>query len=832
MTRVPSAIAAFLVVVSLNAADASYLVKDFPGRTGGTSIRWDSFWTTVGDTTYFSADSTGAVMSNDPVAGRNVWKTDGTPEGTVPVTDFQPYRQGHARSFAGVVNGKLLYHGAIFDDTGLYVIDIANPARPVRLLPGKTGSPATGASLYVDYGLSLVRTDGTAGGTVYVDLKPSPPASGLVRFGEAMFYLGKSPAGAGLHRWDETSPASTLIVPIPESATAGGLRMLAGKLYFSTRLSEAGPARIWVSDGTAEGTVPLKEADGAAIAETGGKVLLYAVMADGARQLWTTDGTAATTVLAATVTWTQDERMLSGATIASGYFFFVRDDTRYRLFVIDGSVDSLRELATVYDWQVPAFFAFKDRFYFEHTDLSGSEWWVSDGTVAGTHAFAISAPAAGSGVASIPPIVRADGVVFGAHDANSGTEPWFFDGTPEGTRMLKNIGSDGIHGATPTVLRAAGDRLYFNVSLPGAPRIAVSDGTSSGTFAPDWLNNVSSEGVTVGRRYFFVEESRNRRLSVTDGTQEGTRVIASSVNSLVSMGDGVAFVDASGRLMFSDGTAAGTLDGEVLPEATQLFALRDAVAFSQGSAVRISNLLDPSRELVVLDPLSSDSLVGTVTMGEVSYLLTSGYHDISLWRTDGTPAGTWLVSTVSLPHVYTVATAMIVSGAQIFIVAGPILIRSDGTADGTVILPLPISASSSQGCSPVLVPLRHGVAAFIPNGVHTALAFSDGTAGGSLVLPALPQAETSRCASAAVRDDLLYFAGMDANGIEPWVSDGTVVGTRMFADLVRGFFGSHPRDFTAAGKRVFFSADTPSHGRELWAIGSPFNGRARAVGHP
>ncbi|QRO03024.1 hypothetical protein JRI60_50030 [Archangium violaceum] len=108
--------------------------------------------------------------------------------------------------------------------------------------------------------------------------------------------------------------------------------------------------------------------------------------------------------------------------------------------------------------------------------------------------------------------------------------------------------------------------------------------------------------------------------------------------------------------------------------------------------------------------------------------------DKTLWKSDGTPAGTVLVSTQSSR----IADLEAVNGT-LFLVSSTSLWKSDGTA-------------------PVLV------------------RSFDGAVGSLTTL-----------------GSALYFSGTDAlGGQEQWTSDGTTAGTRRVKDLVPGSDGSAP----------------------------------------
>jgi ELWxxDGT repeat protein len=68
----------------------------------------------------------------------------------------------------------------------------------------------------------------------------------------------------------------------------------------------------------------------------------------------------------------------------------------------------------------------------------------------------------------------------------------------------------------------------------------------------------------------------------------------------------------------------------------------------------------------------------------------------------------------------------------------------------------------------------------------------------------------------AVGSTLFFTADNDVNGRELWKSDGTEAGTVLVKDIAPGFFSSsNPRNLTAVGNTLFFTADDVN-GTELW----------------
>jgi len=72
----------------------------------------------------------------------------------------------------------------------------------------------------------------------------------------------------------------------------------------------------------------------------------------------------------------------------------------------------------------------------------------------------------------------------------------------------------------------------------------------------------------------------------------------------------------------------------------------------------------------------------------------------------------------------------------------------------------------------------------------------------------------------------VFFAGATYNqGVELYVTDGTVAGTQLFKDICPGATGSNPKDFIVIGNKLYFTAVSVAGGkRELWvSSGLSFN---------
>jgi large repetitive protein len=76
--------------------------------------------------------------------------------------------------------------------------------------------------------------------------------------------------------------------------------------------------------------------------------------------------------------------------------------------------------------------------------------------------------------------------------------------------------------------------------------------------------------------------------------------------------------------------------------------------------------------------------------------------------------------------------------------------------------------------------------------------------------------------SAVFFDGKTYFSTCDAtHGCELWTTtDGQIANTRLFADLCPGRCNGKPRNFYVENNTLFFSAQHPTLGRELWRLGA------------
>jgi ELWxxDGT repeat protein len=603
------------------------------GTTAGTLPLQDTFPGPAGSSPYGLTALGGTVVfaATDPTIGTELWRTNGTPAGTAPLKDVWPGTSSSRPLQLTAVGSRVLFRAA----DGVH-------------------------------GEELWATDGTAAGTAMVrEIVPgaagafSPPFAGVgdygfTRLGDRLFFFAFQDGAPALWQSDGTA-AGTQPVPSPDPNVgwpqpSGVSRLFdaygaaGGQFFF--RAGTYGE-EIWVADGTPAGS---RQARGIALptsafavynalpitfgtlAGLGDKLLFQASDGHTGLELWRSDGTAA---------GTSQVLDLSGG-IASSY--------PQQLHTAGG------------------------RLFFT---VLGGDLGVSDGTPGGTGTLPGS---------SVLEIATAGGQAFFLSLPAIGPQGlWKTDGTAAGTVPLQS--HEWL--VTPAMMTASGGKLFYHVYDGAGYGLWVSDGTAAGTLnldpGPQLLGpwNLTDAGGTL----FFTSEEpgTGRELWKSDGTKAGTvRVkdiqpgpgsscLLTYTLPFASLPGGVVLfpADAGGtgtELWRSDGTEAGTtLVKEVFPGPS-------------GSAIQ---------EMIA-------------AAGKVFFLADDGTHGQELWVSDGTAAGTHLVKELvpgpGIPLLYNQTAA------------GPVLVftaydpahgveawRSDGTALGTRrlqdIAPGPLSSS-------------------------------------------------------------------------------------------------------------------------------------------
>lgn len=256
---------------------------------------------TLGEYVYFAAD--------DGVHGLEVWKSDGTRQGTVLVKDVRAGPGGsYPSKFAGV-GGRVYF----FANGALWVSDGTADGTQVLLDSAWSGAPSSsfvelnGTVLFTAaaYGGELWRTDGTPGGTRLVaDINSGGGSSNpeyLTVLGNAAYFAAYTDThGDALWKTDGTSFGTTLVKDINPDVFTGG-RVLSGLIAFNNaiyfRARSASSDQLWKSDGTENGTVLLNEVSPYGFRVTNNRLFFVGTTVEHGEEMWVSDGTAEGTTL-------------------------------------------------------------------------------------------------------------------------------------------------------------------------------------------------------------------------------------------------------------------------------------------------------------------------------------------------------------------------------------------------------------------------------------------------------------------------------------------------------------------------------------------------------
>jgi ELWxxDGT repeat protein len=690
----------------------------------------------------------------EPRGGWSFWLAVGSPYDTVFPISRKLKRLG------------AIYQGEWWDGPGLFEADTGGerglwtvnygtgPVEVARPLPLEDGhllrdwTPGRGRGYFIarhrTLGTALWKTDGTAAGTLAV-AAPSPGRTvplwlaGALRGrlllaisgGEPELWWSDGTKRGGLRPFTE-------IVPGLGAAMVSAARVVSGRAFLVVDDGRQG-RQLWTSDGTAAGTIPVTSFARDPLREIGIPLLRkgrrwYFVADDGfhGRELWRTDGT--------------------------------RQGTQLAIDLCPGPCSSDPQDLSVRDYGDPSGILFT-----ASAPGGPRALWQTDGTPQETSR--VTPP----GVEATTGIQYADYFenFFAARTADLGEELWVTGGTPETTKLWVDLGLKEDSGSHPSLIGAAGDRLFFQTHAPAVGYgLWTSDGTTAGT-----SRIPAPPGLRIGEPYSFSATSLGERMLFMGSTfaPDGSSALWSTGGTTAGFSrltpPGVAV--QSTPLVIETGTGARAV-----------FSATDA---EHGSELWVTAGTPASTHLVVdLVPGPAPGAILDRVPLLRGQLLFRGWSSSELWLTDGTAEGTR-----RLVDVYPFLAPLERSGGLSFAEAGGKLFFlgaaeaggeahlwvSDGTAAGTA----PLAFADSAGYIEALFPAA-GHLYFAVADDHAPSPFSgsylwitDGTPAGTVRTPARPIISYYDDAMRPVSfgDRLLYVN----NGFHFAVTDGTAEGT-------------------------------------------------------
>jgi ELWxxDGT repeat protein len=348
------------------------------------------------------------------------------------------------------------------------------------------------------HGEELWSTDGTPGGSSLVlDINPSGGGQigELVTLNGVLYFEANDGAhGTELWRSDGTAAGTYMVIDLfagPGGGAAYKLTASGNLLYFWASNGGGDGFELFASDGTAAGTFEVKDinpgsADGqplfANMIGHNSRIYFTATNGTDGSELWVSDGTNAGTYMLHELNMGAGDSYCSWLTIMNNELYFAANNgTQIELYKSDlNSTLTQLSFSSAFGYGPTQLAASTNRIYFQYNDgVHGKEYWITDGSVAGTTLLKDINPGAAFST-DLSGYIWNNNFYFGADDGVNSVELWKSDGTEAGTVMVKNI-----HPSTyslPGGFRAYHNHLFF-VANDGTHgnELWKTDGTNAGT---------------------------------------------------------------------------------------------------------------------------------------------------------------------------------------------------------------------------------------------------------------------------------------------------------------------------------------------------------------
>lgn len=690
---------------------------------------------------------------------RQLWRSDGTRQGTAVVVDVDNAR--HLTAYR---------HGVCFvdsDSTGdeLWWSDgtSAGTSRVADLLPGPAGSlpsdlvavghkvmfratDASGARV-------LWETDATAAGTRAVT---ATPVLALARLGDALAYVTQVGSDMIVRLYDPAAAQHRDLLRMPTNPEAFRAFATTDAAIYFTR-----PAAFETEVMMLDPTGSLTRVHFGAFSfgnglQTASDAAFFTAFEAGRWRIFGSLGGPAVALLDAN----GFDRRWAGV-LGKRLIFGTREGVYGTTFISDGTAAGTQRLS----------------------DLGPGRWLgalgvdavVGLGTVASSSLIRVAGdsgrasriahwkPTRGADSTGRPPAVGVRRALFVANDS-LGLAVYSTDGAPKGTHELARGDAPEFVMGPERGYFASGTRLYTTLGTPGTTRLLRD-------FTPYGVRGLVARGDDL--MAFFARRGADELVWVSGGGVvyqipfSESYVVANGLPFLTETATYV-LVSTSAGLTSLQRNAAGALHAEAVaslgPDAMLLGRLPGRLVLLEGGALVV---YDEIARTLSRPGVSPPMQGGVLQLGaRLIWVGTSG-----IWATDGTLAGSaWVThQTFSSPTVAADKLFVVGVDAQ----AGAELWVSDGTLPGTVrvadIEPGPCSSAPQD-----LAPAGNG-------------------------------------------RQVVFSAHTSARGREMWTSDGTAAGTRLVADLVSPG-SSNPRFFAVLGSQTIFWARHPVVGEEPWTM--------------
>lgn len=513
----------------------------YPGTQSGLFLPTNSF---VATNSYFF------FYANAPEVGRELWRSDGTPEGTILVKDIRP----------GVYDSNVALNGGKIGNRLIFEANDGTNGSELWISDGTE----SGTNLLIDLNL------GNVAGVTY--------SSTLTSVSEGIYFKGSNGTDNGLWFTDGTQGGIRFLSEV----NSGRLWPLDDNRSVVFYGSMDYQPSLWVSDGTPIGTRSIAEpqaSNSSVMTDSGtlfgGKLYFSGKTQRNGTELWVTDGTSEGTELFYDLKHAYGSLPSHMTPVGNRLFFRCNEYGYYQLGTSDGTFNGTRYLSINPGGQGISegseFIDFNGRLAVSANDgIHGYELWMSDGTSEGTYMVKDINPGSADGLYNEQALqtfyVIGDQLYFMARDGNSGYGLWVTDGTEAGTTKIAD-NSNGVN--YPNQVVELNGTIYFTAG-GGVYKINPGNVSIEQLFALPDLRVMK----VINNRLLMVANTSNSSygpadLWISDGTSEGTSQLASYTGGIDSdirfvtiLNDELYFVAQCGDkcVIKTDGTSEGTLE--------------------------------------------------------------------------------------------------------------------------------------------------------------------------------------------------------------------------------------------------------------------------------